>query len=551
MTQYKIYTKGNYIVIVNIQKNEYFYGIRKEVHIDKSNLDKEVYRAFNVKDFDDSIVLQIPNILKEDNSPYTEAEFDTFYTENTGNFNGGGTAPILTEDLFKAFTDSIGDKTTPITTDGLVITDSEDSDKAKILLFENLWDNFISPLVQGLPTFFDSLYLGSITPSSTPTGTGESFWITTEAGTYTNFGGVIVSPNSLAVISRNSVGVFSISQTAINLSSYVNYSDFVAGKNLFDKSTVTSGFYLDSLTGQPVADISFIISDFIKVSPSTNYFINSPNGILFYRADKTYINFAVTQNFTTPSDCAYVRFSLTNALINTIQLETGNVETIYEPFEYTLNKLFANSTLDRWRGKNVNFIGDSITAGLFVGTALAYPANVSKILHLKQANNFGVSASCISKYVGKTDSLLERLTSLNNGADLNVIFGGANDYRTGIPIGTIASTNEFEFYGALKALVSGILTQAPTARLCFITPFVDNETVFNIDYVNLAGHKLVDYINAIKAVCERYSIPVYDNYSKSGINAITQATYTSDGLHPNALGHQYLAKQFSNFINQL
>ena len=94
MTKYKIYTKGNYIVIVDTQKNEYFYGIRKEVHIDKSNVNKEVYRAFNVKDFSDTINLQIPNILKEDNSPYTEAEFDTFYQENTGNFNGGGTAPI-------------------------------------------------------------------------------------------------------------------------------------------------------------------------------------------------------------------------------------------------------------------------------------------------------------------------------------------------------------------------------------------------------------------------------------------------------------------------
>jgi hypothetical protein len=93
MTKYKIYIKGNYIVIVDTQKNEYFYGIRKEVHIDKSNLNKEVYRAFNVKDFSDTINLQIPNILKEDGSSYTEAEFDTFYQENTGNFNGGGTAP--------------------------------------------------------------------------------------------------------------------------------------------------------------------------------------------------------------------------------------------------------------------------------------------------------------------------------------------------------------------------------------------------------------------------------------------------------------------------
>ena len=93
MKQYKIYTKGNYIVIVDVQKNEYFYGIRKEVHIDKSNVNKAVYRAFNVKDFSSSIILAVPNILKENGTPYSEAEFDTFYQENTGNFNGGGSAP--------------------------------------------------------------------------------------------------------------------------------------------------------------------------------------------------------------------------------------------------------------------------------------------------------------------------------------------------------------------------------------------------------------------------------------------------------------------------
>lgn len=95
MKQYKIYTKGNYIVIVDVQKNEYFYGIRKEVHIDKSNVDKAVYRAFNVKDFSSSIILAVPNILKENGDAYSEAEFDTFYQENTGNFNGGGSAPTV------------------------------------------------------------------------------------------------------------------------------------------------------------------------------------------------------------------------------------------------------------------------------------------------------------------------------------------------------------------------------------------------------------------------------------------------------------------------
>ena len=93
MKKYKIYVKGNYLVVVDTQKNEYFYGIRKEVHVDKSNANTPSYKIFNVKDFSSNIILSVPNILKEDGTAYSEAEFDTFYQENTGNFNGGGTAP--------------------------------------------------------------------------------------------------------------------------------------------------------------------------------------------------------------------------------------------------------------------------------------------------------------------------------------------------------------------------------------------------------------------------------------------------------------------------
>jgi len=57
-------------------------------------------------------------------------------------------------------------------------------------------------------------YLGSITPISTPSGSGAALWTATEAGTYTNFGGLVVNANSFAFISRNVVGAFSISHTS-------------------------------------------------------------------------------------------------------------------------------------------------------------------------------------------------------------------------------------------------------------------------------------------------------------------------------------------------
>lgn len=93
MENYKFYRKDNYIILSNNTTKETFYGFVKEVQVDKSNLNKPHYRFFNIKDFNSSTPLVITQLLKEDGSTYTQAEFEEFYTKNTGNFNGGGSAP--------------------------------------------------------------------------------------------------------------------------------------------------------------------------------------------------------------------------------------------------------------------------------------------------------------------------------------------------------------------------------------------------------------------------------------------------------------------------
>jgi len=88
----------------------------------------------------------------------------------------------------------------------------------------NVWDNFLKFKAQSLLT---TEFLGSAQPTDTPTGTGASYWLVTEPGTYTNFGGVVVGVNSIAVISRDGAGAFTISQTPIDVSTKVNISDIV------------------------------------------------------------------------------------------------------------------------------------------------------------------------------------------------------------------------------------------------------------------------------------------------------------------------------------
>lgn len=100
---------------------------------------------------------------------------------------------------------------------------------------------WIAANVQGAPN------LGALTPSTVPSGTGSAYWFTMTAGTYTNAGGVVVQPNSLAVIVRDNLGSFSISQTplGIDLSTYATktYVDTNAGKI---KPFVAQAYPLDS-----------------------------------------------------------------------------------------------------------------------------------------------------------------------------------------------------------------------------------------------------------------------------------------------------------------
>jgi lysophospholipase L1-like esterase len=87
---------------------------------------------------------------------------------------------------------------------------------------------WIAANVQGAPN------LGALNPSMVPAGTGAAYWFTMVAGTYPNAGGVVVQANNLAVIIRDNLGSFTISQMAlsVDLSTYATktYVDTNGGK---------------------------------------------------------------------------------------------------------------------------------------------------------------------------------------------------------------------------------------------------------------------------------------------------------------------------------
>src|SRR5690606_5720536 len=75
-------------------------------------------------------------------------------------------------------------------------------------------------------------FFGSATPYSTPTpASGDGFWIVSAAGTYTNYGGVVLPANSLGVITRLGTN-YSILVVGIDLSGYLTIQNGLAKTDL-------------------------------------------------------------------------------------------------------------------------------------------------------------------------------------------------------------------------------------------------------------------------------------------------------------------------------
>lgn len=213
-------------------------------------------------------------------------------------------------------------------------------------------------------------------------------------------------------------------------------------------------------------------------------------------------------------------------------------------------------------GKTAVFVGDSITYGIGTTDGARYWEVLGESLELSNVTGMGVAGSCIStksNYGNSNSPLINRYDSIPE-ADLITIFMGTNDYGHETPLGTINDKRDTSFYGALNVILPSLIKKYPNSRIVVVTPLHrygfgtsgNLGTAFTYDYLeNGGGANLEDYVNALKAVCNKYSIPVIDLYTLSGLDpsdSETKANYMPDGLHPNAKGHEIIANIMEDWL---
>ena len=215
------------------------------------------------------------------------------------------------------------------------------------------------------------------------------------------------------------------------------------------------------------------------------------------------------------------------------------------------------------KGKKINFLGDSITEGH--GTSDWGTKPFHQLLRIRcglaEARNYGKGGTKIARLPVVTDHPFDqdfnlRAPDMNHDADAVVVFGGTNDFGHGtIPLGDMDSRDIHTFYGGLHSLCTFLINTYKDKPIIFMTPLHRlNEVLDHNNRVkdgNTNARPLVEFVRAVREVCEFYGIPVLDLYRDCALYGQNWAwceKYMPDGLHPSDAGHELIANKLQKFL---
>jgi hypothetical protein len=378
----------------------------------------------------------------------------------------------------------------------------------------------------------------------------------------------------------------------------------VASKNLLNPNDkdVLIGAYI-----YPSGDVqeydTYNASGYIAVKPNTTYYksiaANKETGfrfVTFYDADKKVIDgglSAFANEFTTPTNCAYVRVSIYASSWAYAQVAETSME--YVPYATSLG-LPSSILVDKERiatlndisnplyGKKWAVVGDSFTAefanppsdwkiedGIYEGKSKVYGYLIANRNNMRlQWLGAGGKTMSTPASGGFTNAFsLDEYKNIDADVDYITIYLGINDShhapgssgddgedKTGeIPLGTIDDTTNATFYGAWNVVIPYLLENHPFAHIGII---VSN------------GCDTDEYRVAEIAIAKKYGIPYIDlngdartsfmlrstnvNIPTSVRNARTKAMsidYEGGNLHPNKDAHEFQASFIETWMRSL
>ena len=240
----------------------------------------------------------------------------------------------------------------------------------------------------------------------------------------------------------------------------------------------------------------------------------------------------------------------------------GRVKSVEEQIANITDSKDNVNSGSKWKGKTLNFMGDSITEGY--NSTVKYTDIIASTLSAT-CNNYGIGGSTVAN---GQNPMYSRVLQMEEDADLCVVFGGTNDFANYDRIlgeqfivsngKRTLNLDTNTFYGGLNQLCTNLYSRFPYSSLVLCTPinrksFAGQETDMQ---ANGNGLYLDEYVEAIKKVAEYFSIPCLDLYSTANLYPYDAANIekyysASDQLHPNAEGHRHIANVMLSFLDTL
>jgi hypothetical protein len=446
--------------------------------------------------------------------------------------------------------------------------------------------------VQGLADLItatgDVSFKGPIAIADTPSENG--WYFASESGTYTNCGGLVIDTagniaiivisgtfntfnkidipvnitidSALAPASNNAISSGGVYRTSVEgkWSAVTEFTE--ASKNLYNEGLNTlNGYYNGG--GGFVVNSGYQASDFIKVSPSTDYIASDT--IVFpswYDENLTAISGFGNNvtSFTTPSTVHYVRLSSTNSVMTTnLQLELGSVSTFY--IEYG-SKVLTSKIVDFNEEIKDSAIAENFkqlevqknlynaltrTVGYYVNPnsgdlVVSGGLDVSDFIPILQSTNYFIVTATFLAYYRQDKSYISgasgSITTITTPSDAYFI-----RFSTGQAL--MSTTQQMEL-GSIGTIFEPYRLGFARANLIL------NPTV-NIITVNRDTSSGADFVGntALQDAIDSITDATIDNQYSLECEGIFEATQTSDYQTLGASGLNFIsAKNYVNVIGK-
>lgn len=369
--------------------------------------------------------------------------------------------------------------------------------------------------------------------------------------------------------------------------------------NLYNPANLTPNLYVDSTNGTMVTFAGGKITRF-DVTPNTTYYIHSPkflpNAMVGLKANSvasggqltTKVALVPVENgvmsFITPSDPTLIHAFFTVELSTQDYYVTGTLTIednthaslvgvagypipadpeLKQDVENLQAQVSAINVASPLFGMKWAAIGDSITEKNF-RTNKNYHDYISESVGGMSVYNYGLSGS---GWTGRTLVPAKIKTDATNGTiqtpDLITVFLGTNDFGVvAKPLGVFGDVTTDTVAGGIHLVLNNIITEFPTKKIAVFTPLPRyNSYGLTGGTPNQYGVTLLQICEMIKKHCNHFGIPCLDLYFESNLyvfNAdanqyyFTAPSYSNpDGVHPNDLGHQVIAKKIQKFLESI